>query len=217
MFPTSRVISEILNNMFGLLGGSVLLDFARTTQWILQRLRRPAIWVYVTVGLALSGATAHFLQSRISAGFEKAADLSTSFVEEWRCQHRKASIKLSDDNFTILVSRLKGDANGTQTEEIITALGEQGGAQVVKVCPSLQIDVGGEYLTEKIKAFDRGKDILKEWRADLILFGKVSATDGSLRIWTVNEHGGCDISDKPVVLKHETLPGEFESGTKAKL
>jgi len=193
-----------------------LLDFARATEWILTRLRRHATWLCVTVGLALSAAAAHFLQSQFSAGFEKAADLTASFWDERTCQHRKASIKLSDDNFTILVSRLKGDANGTQTQEIITALGEQGVAQVVPVCPSLQIDVGGEYLTEKINAFDRGKGILKEWRADLILFGKFSATDGSLRIWTVNEHGGCDISDKPLELK-QGAPGELESGTKAKL
>jgi len=217
MFPTSRVISEILNNMFGLLGGSVLLDFARATEWILQRLRRPAIWVYVTVGLALSAAAAHFLQSQFSAGFEKAADLTASVVEEWMCQHRKASIKLSDDKFTILISRLQGDSNGTQTEEIFTALVGKGGVQLLQVCQSLQIDAGGEYVAGLIKAIERGKDILKEWHADLILFGKVAATDGSLHIWTVNEHGGCDISNKPIVLKHGALPGEFESGTKAKL
>jgi tetratricopeptide (TPR) repeat protein len=210
-----RVISEILNNMFSLLGGSVLLDFARVTEWILPRLRRPATWVYVTVGLALSGATVHFLQSQISAGFEKAADVSASIVEEWKCQRRKASIKLSDDNFTILVSRLKGDTSGTQTQEIIAALGEQGGVQVVPVCQSLQIDVGGEYLAEKIKAMDRGKAILKEWHADLILFGKVSTN--AVRIWTVNEHGGCDISDKAIELKQGARPGELESGTKTKL
>jgi hypothetical protein len=194
-----------------------LLDFARATEWTLQRLRRPAIWVYVTVGLALSGAAAHFLQSQFSAGFEKAADLSASVVEEWTCQHRKASIKLSDDRFTILVSPLQGDSNGTQTDEIFTALLGRGGVQLVPVCQSLQIDARGEYVTGLITAIDQGKDILKEWHGDLILFGKVSGTDGSLHIWAVNEHGGCDNSLQPVVLKRGALPGEFENGTKAKL
>jgi tetratricopeptide (TPR) repeat protein len=193
------------------------LDFARATEWILPYLRRPATWVYVTVGLALSGATAHFLQSQISAGFEKVAERSASFVEDWTCQHRKASIKLSDDRFTILVSPLQGDSNRTQTEEIFTALLGRGGVQLVPVCQSLQIDARGEYVTGLITAIDQGKDILKEWHADLILFGKVSATDGSLHIWAVNEHGGCDNSLQPVVLKRGALPGEFESGTKAKL
>jgi tetratricopeptide (TPR) repeat protein len=216
MFDTSRVISEIPNNMFRLLGGSVLLDFARATEWLLRRLRKPATWVYVTVGLALSGAAALFLQSLFSAGFNKAADLSSSFVEEWTCQHRKASIKLRDDKFTILVSRLQGDSNRTQTEEIFTALVGRGGVQLLQVCQSLQIDAGGEYVTGLITAIEHGQDILKEWHADLILFGKVS-TDGSLHIWAVNEHGGCDNSLQPVVLKHGALPGEFESGTRAKL
>lgn len=193
------------------------MDFARATEWTLQRLRRPAIWVYVTVGLALSGAAATFLQSQFSAGFEKAADLSASVVKEWTCQHRKASIKLSDDLFTILVSPLQGDSNGTQTEEIFTALVGRGGVQLVRVCQSLQIDARGEYVTGLITAIDQGKDILKERHADLILFGKVSATDGSLHIWAVNEHGGCDNSLQPVVLKRGALPGEFENGTKAKL
>ena len=186
------------------------------TEWILPRLRRPATWVYVTVGLALSGATAHFLQSQISAGFEKVAERSASFVEEWTCQYRKAYVELSDDKFTILVSRLQGDSKGTQTDEIFTALLGQGGVQLLRACQSMQIDAGGEVVTGLIKAMERGKDILKERHADLILFGKVAA-DGSLNIWTVNEHGGCDASLQPVVLKHGALPGEFESGTKAKL
>jgi tetratricopeptide (TPR) repeat protein len=38
-----------------------------------------------------------------------------------------------------------------------------------------------------------------------------------VHVWNVNEHGGCDVSDKPVVLKHGNLSGEFESGTKEKL
>jgi HAMP domain-containing protein len=103
-------------------GGSVLLDFARVTEWISPRLRRPATWVWVTLGVALSGATAHFLQSRISAGFEHAADASTSFAKEMWCQHRNASIKLSDDRFTILVSPLQGDPKDIQTEEMYNAL-----------------------------------------------------------------------------------------------
>ena len=193
-----------------------MLDFARAAAWILQRLRRPATWVYVTVGLALSGAAAHFLQSEISAGFEKAADLSASFVEDWRCQHRKAP-KLSDDKFTILVSRLQGDSNRTQTEEIIAALVGRGGVQLLPVCQSLRIDAEGEYVTALIATIEQGQGILKEWHADLILFGKVSAIDGSVRIWAVNEHGGCDNSLQPVVLKRGAQPGTFESGTKAKL
>jgi tetratricopeptide (TPR) repeat protein len=81
----------------------------------------------------------------------------------------------------------------------------------------LQIQVGDrEYLTTQIQAAQRGKDILKEWHADLILFGKVVA-DSSLYIWTINEHGGCDSSARPVVLTHGLLPGEFEVETKTKL
>jgi tetratricopeptide (TPR) repeat protein len=192
------------------------LDFARATEWILLRLRRPLIWVYVTVGLALTAAAAHFLQSQFSAGFEKIAELSASVVRDWTCQHGKASIKLSDDKFTILVSRLQGDSNGTKTDEIFTALLGKGGVHLLEICESLQIDARGEYVTGLTKAMERGRDILKERHADLILFGKVVVTDGSLQIWTVNEHGGCDVSLEPVVLKHGA-PGEFQSDTKKKL
>ena len=193
-----------------------MLEFARATEWILPHLRRPATWAYVTIGLALSGATAHVLQSQISAGFEKATDVSASLAEEWRCQHRKAS-KLSDGKFTILISRLQGDSDRSQTEEVTAALVGQGGVQLVPVCQSLQIDAEGEYVTGLIAAIEQGQGILKERHADLILFGKVSAIDGSVRIWAVNEHGGCENSLQPVVLKRGVLPGQFESGTKAKL
>src|SRR5207244_9511324 len=151
---------EILNTMHRLLGGSVLSDFARVTEWISPRLRRPATWVWVTFGVALSGATATFLQARIAAGFEKAADASTSFAKEMWCQHRNASIKLSDNRFTILVSPLQGDPKGTQTEEILNALIGQGGVQLLPLCQSLQIDTEGERVTGLIRAIEQGQAIL---------------------------------------------------------
>jgi len=112
---------------------------------------------------------------------------------------------------------LQGDSNRTQTEEIIAALVGRGGVQLLPVCQSLRIDAEGEYVTALIATIEQGQGILKEWHADLILFGKVSAIDGSVRIWAVNEHGGCDNSLQPVVLKRGAQPGTFESGTKAKL
>jgi tetratricopeptide (TPR) repeat protein len=195
-----------------------VLDFAHAREWLLQRLKTPLTWVYVTIGLALSAAAGAFLQSYFLAGFEKVTHVSRSFVGELWCQRRMASIKgrLSDDEFRVLVSPLQGDANHAHTAKLFIALGEQGGIRLLEVCQSLQIHVGNDYLTEQNKAVQRGRDMLKEWGADLILFGKVAA-DNSLHIWTVNEHGGCDFSAKPVVLTNGALPGEFEKKTKAKL
>ncbi len=195
-----------------------MLDFALAREWFFSRLKTPITWVYVTVGLALSAAAGAFLQSYFLTGFEKAAGLSTSLVEEWSCQRRMASVKarLRDDQFTVLVSPLQGDLKGTQTAKIFVALGGQGGVRLLQVCQSLQIRVGNDYLAEQIEAVRRGRDFLKEWHADLILFGKVAA-DNSLHIWTINEHGGCDFSAKPVVLTNGALPGEFERDTKTKL
>jgi tetratricopeptide (TPR) repeat protein len=194
-----------------------VFDFAHVREWLLPRLKTPVTWAYVTLGLALSAAAGHFLQSYFLAGFEKAAGLSESVVGEWTCEHLKTSIKRSHDQFTVLVSPLQGDKNGDQTEKIFIALGGQRGIQLFRLCQSLQINVGNEeYITQRIKAAQRVNDILKEWRADLVLFGKVAA-DSSAFIWTVNEHGGCDFSGTPVVLKNGAFPGEFERDTKAKL
>ena len=193
-----------------------MLDFARVTELITPRLRRPATWVWVTLGVALSGATAHVLQSRISAGFEHVADASTSVAKELWCQHRNASTKLSDNRFTILVSPLQGDPNRTQTEEMIDALMGQGGVQLLRVCQSLQIDTEGERVIGLIRAIEQGQAILKERHADLILFGKVSAIDNSARIWAVNEHGGCENSLQPIKLERGA-GSKFASDTKAQL
>lgn len=193
-----------------------MVDFARVTEWISPRFRRPATWVYVTLGVALGGATAHFLQSRISAGFEHAADASTSFAKEMWCQHRNASIKLSDNRFTILVSPLQGDPKGIQTEEMFNALIGQGGVDLVPVCQSLQIDTEGERVTGLRRAIEKGQAILKERHADLILFGKVSAMDGSALVWAINEHGGCANSLEPIKLERGAGP-KFESDTKTQL
>jgi tetratricopeptide (TPR) repeat protein len=191
-----------------------MLDIVRILDRL--RLRRPITWVYVTVGIALSGAAAHFLQSRFLSGLESAHNYSTAVVEDWNCQRRKASVKLSDDVFTMLVSRLQGDANGTKTEKISFALAK-GGFQLLQICQSLQIDVGNELITEQINAIERGKALVKEWRADLIIFGKVMMTDNSLLIWTVNQHGGCDSSLAPTKLKDDAQTAEFEREAKAKL
>jgi hypothetical protein len=132
-----------------------MLDIARTIEWL--RLRRPITWVCVTVGLAFSGAAALFLQSQFIAGFNKTYELSTALVDDWRCHRRKASIKLSDDLFTMLVSRLQGDTNGAQTAKILIALGGQDGLQLVQICQSLQIDVGNEFVVEQINAIEKGE------------------------------------------------------------
>src|SRR5262249_41779032 len=155
--------------------------------------RRPATWVCVTLGLAFSGAVVTVLQSRLIAGFDK----STSLVRNLLCEHEKASIKFVDDKFSMLVSPLQGDTTGAQTDKIMTAFTGQGDVQLVKICQSLQIGVGDEFVTEQINAVDRGQALLKKWHADLILFGKVVIADNSLHIWTVNQHGGCDLSPKP--------------------
>jgi tetratricopeptide (TPR) repeat protein len=191
-----------------------VLDFARATEWILPRLRRPAIWLYVTVGLALSAAAAHFLQSQFSAGFEKIAHWSGSFIDERVCQRHKASITLSDNAFAILISPLQGDSTGAQTEKLKIALGAQNDVQVLILCQSLQIDPDDEHTAGVFKAIERGRATLKEWHADLILFGKVF--DDSLYIWTANEHGGCETSTTPFKIEHGAI-GKFESDTKIEL
>jgi tetratricopeptide (TPR) repeat protein len=168
----------------------------------------------VTIGIALSGAAAHFLQSEFIAGFERANQLSVGFVHDWSCQRQKASIKLRDDLFTMLVSRLQGDANGTKTEKISFALA-QGGFQLLPICQSLQIDIGNELIAEQINAIERGKALVKEWKADLLIFGKV--TDNLLLVWTVNQHGGCDSSVAPTKIKDDAQTSEFERETKAQL
>jgi len=193
-----------------------VLDFAHAREWLLSHAKTPITWVYVTVGLALSAAAGAFLQSHFLASFEKAAGLSTSFVQEWRCQRRTASIKLSDEQFSVLVSPLEGDANGSRTKKILIALGgQQFGIQLLKLCESVQIGEG-EYVRQQIRAAQRARELLKEWRADLILFGTVVA-DNSMHVWAVNDHGGCDFSARPVVLRDGALPGEFERDTTTKL
>ena len=188
------------------------MDIIRAVERL--RLRRPITWVYVTVGIALSGAATHFLQSNIIAGFDRASQLSAALVEDWSCQRQKASIKLRDDLFTMLVSRLQGDASGIKTEKISFALAD-GSFQLLPICQSLQIDIGNELIAEQTKAIERGKAILKEWRADLIIFGKVA--ENTLLVWTVNQHGGCDSTLSPTKLKDDAQTEEFERETKAKL
>ncbi|MDQ6870065.1 MAG: tetratricopeptide repeat protein [Pseudomonadota bacterium] len=63
----------------------------------------------------------------------------------------------------------------------------------------------------------RAWDLIKARHADLLLFGEVRERDKAVKVWVVNENGGCNLHPKPTIIEHGDLPGDFTDEQKKNL
>src|SRR5262249_35922880 len=82
---------------------------------------------------------------------------------------------------------------------------------------SLGFDYSKELQTAEDETLQRAKDLIKAKHADLLLFGEVREQDKAIKIWAVNESGGCDLKPKPMEFHLGLLPSEFTEEQKKKL
>jgi hypothetical protein len=107
------------------------------------------------------------------------------------CQNQQTPIS-DESRFIILVSPLKYDPDGSHTD-------------------SKDIQIAEEE-TRK-----RAWDLIKAKHADLLLFGEVRERGKAVKIYAVNEHGGCDLHPKPTLIEHGDLPNDFNAEEKKRL
>jgi tetratricopeptide (TPR) repeat protein len=195
----------------------IVFDFAPIA-WLKPHLQKRSM-ALLAAAFGVAGMALYDVgKSYFTAGFEYLITTGRSVWEDQSCERRQASIKKEDDHFTILVSPLQGDDfKLSQTERVRHAFLNQGGFRLIQICESLGIDSSKkELVTNQIETAARGRAILRERGADLLIFGKVLLGD-SLQVWAINDHGGCHFSPEPILLKNGTMPGEFEAETKYKL
>ena len=88
--------------------------------------------------------------------------------------------------FTILLSDLQGDGDGTQTRHVAATFLDQSGLDVIRICGSLAIDRYGSQAAALEQAEQRGRDWLDRYNADLLIWGEVVKADDALRLWFVS-------------------------------
>jgi hypothetical protein len=175
-------------------------------------IKRPAVWLGGIIVAGLTAATTDrvtdFFKSAETAISEKAAELS--------CRYRQKPIA-NESQFTILISPLANDPDGSYTEKLHRAFLSEPGFQAVGICQSLRFDFspGKDNHTTKNEIIQRGTDLIKVNHADLLLFGEASKEDKAVLIYAMNEHGGCD-DPKPTKIEL-SLPDDFTAKEKEKL
>jgi tetratricopeptide (TPR) repeat protein len=175
-------------------------------------LKRPVVWL---LGILGTMATAY-----VTATLSDLTKPLQNYVSELSCEWRKASLAPDEPKFTILVARLyKDDAEGTHTRRVFETFQGERGFRPVLLCDTLRFDFrpGEEIKQAEEATIKRGQDLIVQHKADLVIFGEVLQTNNSLRVFAINEHGGCDTRPKPMILRDGVVPDEFDQATRMRV
>jgi len=171
--------------------------------------KRPAVWI----GGILTAALATFVTTNLLTPVQTFLAKKTA---EKACQLQETPIS-DESQFIILVSPLKYDADGSHTEKVKDAFHGEKGFHVVSICEPLGFDYSRDMQTADDQTVHHAEELIHARHADLLLFGEVRERDKAVKIWAVNEHGGCDLHPKPTIIEHGDLPGDFTDEQKKNL
>ena len=175
-------------------------------------IKRPGVWALGILGTAATGY--------VTASLNDLTKSVGGYVSELSCQWRKPSLAPDEPKFTILVAKLyKDDGEDTHTRRVFETFQGERGFRPVLLCDTLKFDFrpGDEIKQAEETTINRGRDLIVQHKADLLIFGEVLLTGNSIRIFAINEHGGCDTRPKPIVLRNGVLPDEFDQDTRMKV
>ncbi|HYY36648.1 MAG TPA: tetratricopeptide repeat protein [Xanthobacteraceae bacterium] len=175
-------------------------------------IKRPAVWL---LGILGTIATAY-----VTATLHDLAKPLQSYVSDLSCEWRKSNLSPDEPKFTILVARLyKDDDEGSHTRRLFETFQGERGFRPVLLCDTLRFDYrpGEEIKQAEEATIKRGQDLIVQHKADLVIFGEVLQTNNSLRVFAINEHGGCDTRPKPMILRDGVVPDEFDQTTRMRI
>jgi tetratricopeptide (TPR) repeat protein len=179
--------------------------YSLASSWI----KRPAVWL----GGFLVAAAGTYVTTNLMTPVQTFLAEKTA---EKKCQYQQTPIS-DKSQFIVLVSPLKDDLDGSQTKYVKSAFHGEKGFLVVPICESLAFDYSKDLQTAEDDTLQRAKDLIKARHADLLLFGEVGERDKAVKIWAVNEHGGCNLHPRPTIIEHGDLPGDFTDEQKKNL
>src|SRR5262245_23293609 len=175
-----------------------------------ELLRRPGAWMLGIVGTVAAGY--------LTATFTEMTKPLSRYLSEKACELGKASLVSDETRFTILVSPLADDdANGSHTRRLLGAFHGERGFRPVSICKTISFDFTKSLEEAEDEAVDRGAELIRQHRADLLIFGSVILPQKSIQIWAVNEHGGCERRPTRILLQDGILPDEFNNETRMKI
>jgi tetratricopeptide (TPR) repeat protein len=112
-----------------------------------------------------------------------AVDVACKF-QEWQSGHSIKDKKPEDPRFTILVSRLDRDTDGSQTEHLISAFERNASVEIVPICEALhgEVQSGVAWSFTRKQTEEEGRRLLQQHHADLLVAGRVAKTNQALEL-----------------------------------
>jgi hypothetical protein len=154
---------------------------------LIALLKRPAVWLLGIVGAV---ATAY-----VTTTLTDLTKPLPGYVSQLACSLRVSKAAADEPEFTVLVSRLYGDdAEGSQTRRVLEAFQGERGFRPVLLCDTLKFDfkAGQDLQKAETITIEHGQRLIVEHGADLLIFGEVLLANNAIRVFAINEHGGCD-------------------------
>jgi tetratricopeptide (TPR) repeat protein len=180
------------------------LEPSRRTSSLLRWFSKPSIWV--------SGIIVATLGSVLKGAITPAVELAIRPVRAIACEIHHPRVPPDPHKLTILVSPLAGDDDGSQFNLLSEALIRQDGFRAQPLCEQVDFDFSLPLDIAKTEAVKRAMTLTAAYQADVVMFGRVRKEKPSIKIWVVNENGGCDEQLKAVDLEEDPATGVFMTG-----
>jgi len=181
-------------------------DLYQSSRWrtATARLGRSGKWIWSALGLGgmVAGYFAAVAGQLLPAPGDVACVVREAFHEPAPGTH-----------FTILISNLAGDTDGSQTDLVRDVFLGQRGVDARRTCRVVTLDAtGGSVADAEAEALAYGRGLLSEWNADLLIWGEVKNADKELSIWFLGREGTGTLGGPSYSLTEKlTLPEDFRA------
>jgi hypothetical protein len=189
-------------------------DSYGTSRWhrTKEHFKRLGLWLWGALGL---GAILASYVAAVVNEVAPAPQMAKNLVCQW---HEWRAERAPGTQFTILVSDLAGDADGSQTRRVRDVFLSQRGLDVRSTCHVVSLDSGrGSLADSEAAAQSEGRALLKARSADLLIWGEVKKADRELSLWFLSSGSGTLGAPSYSLTEKLTLPENFRADLGAQI
>jgi hypothetical protein len=186
-------------------------DFYEPSRWqkAKKRFKKLGVWLWGAIGLGV--VVAAYFGSVATEVLPAPRDLVCLAREQF---HKPAPGR----QFTILISNLAGDPDGSQTKLVREIFYGQRALDVRSTCRVVTLNpIGGSLADAEVAALKEGRALLATWNADLLIWGEVKKADRELSLWFFGSGSSTLGTPSYSLTKKLTLPENFEADLAAQL
>ena len=189
-------------------------DFYERSRWQKAKgaFRKIGAWLWGALGFgAILGGYAVAVVNEFAPAPRVAKELVCQW-REWRAEPAPGT------HFTILISNLAGDGDGSQTNRVREVFLGQRGLDVRSTCRVVVLDALGVSIADaEAGAQTKGRALLEDWNADLLIWGEVKKADRELGLWFLSAESSTLGGPSYSLTEKVTLPENFHADLGAQI